>query len=78
VKAFDIPLSHAMARYLIRAIRLGRVLYPRLPAIYETPETADPACNSPSGISRDWSPRFCVAPGPKTSRSNSPKNSISS
>jgi hypothetical protein len=28
VKAFDIPLSHAMAGCLIRAIRLGRVLYP--------------------------------------------------
>jgi integrase len=27
-KAFDIPLSHAMVRCLVRVIRLGRVLYP--------------------------------------------------
>ena len=28
VKAFDIPLSHAMSRCLVRVMRLGRVLYP--------------------------------------------------
>lgn len=28
VKAFDIPLSRAMIRYLIRVMRIGRMLYP--------------------------------------------------
>ena len=41
-RAFDIPLSHAMTRCIIRAIRIGRMLYPNQTAEWLFP--ADSEC----------------------------------
>jgi len=41
VKAFDIPLSRAMIRCLVRVMRLGRVLYPTLSQDWLFPADSD-------------------------------------
>jgi hypothetical protein len=69
-----------------RGFIVERLNQMRLPAIHEWPETAEeggflatePAYSSRFNKSSDSSPRSCMVSGPKTSRSSSQRNSISS